>query len=142
LGDYWLPQLVHTRTLAVRIAACVLVFLFTCQFLCSGCGSGGSSQAEKYTPRETRPYPGDEVQKAKNLRDEGMVLLRKAMDADTQDEKNVLAAEARDRYFFPAQGMLDKLKAEYPEYESQMDSLYQLLNEDIMDAIKISGTGG
>jgi hypothetical protein len=93
-------------------------------------------------PQEKKPYPAKEMQEAKSLRDNGALLLREAMEAETQEEKNNLAAEAKDRYFFPAQDILERLRNEYPEHQSQIDSLYQVVNQDIMDAMKITGTGG
>ena len=115
------------------------VFIAT-QFV-AGCSRESPRQYYGDSQPEPKPYPGEEVQRVKDEMDKGLALFSRAIDADTQEEKNSLAREALDRHFYPAQEKLDSLREEYPEHVQSIDSLYQELNRRILDATRMIGTG-
>ena len=120
--------------------AIVCVFMLVFIWSCDG---NEPPRRQYYEPeQEAKPYPGAEVQKAKELMDEGLTLFSDATNADLQEEKDRLARESLDRYYYPAQAILDRLRREYPEHVSSIDALYQELNRRILDANRIIGTGG
>ena len=109
--------------------------------MAAGC-SGGYSSSPRYTQEETKPFPEEKLTEAKNLMDKGALLFKQALNADTQQEKTTLAREAREKYYFPAQDKLDRLKEDYPDNSYEIDRVYQELNRRILDATRMDGIGG
>ena len=105
-----------------------------------GCDSS-QPEMESYEEPAERPFPSEDVNRARVLIEQGSVLYNQAINSMSQDEKDSLANEALDKYFRPAQTILDRLAQEYPEHEGSIDSLRTDLNQKIYGVTKITSFG-
>ncbi len=96
---------------------------------------------ESYEEPAERPFPSEEVTRAKELIDQGSVLYTQAINSMSQDEKDSLANKALDVYFRPAQEILDRLAQEFPEHAGSIDSLQTDLIQKIDGVVKITSFG-
>jgi len=86
-------------------------------------------------------FPSERVAQAKALIDQGSMLYTQAINSMSQDERDSLANEALDKYFRPAQAILDELAQEYPEHAGSIDGMQSDLVQKIDGVIKITGFG-
>jgi len=124
----------------------VNVFLILCFsgnfLLISGCGRDSTSRQQYYqSAPKSRPYPAQQVNRAKSMMDQGYELYRQALNSTDQQEKNALIKDALNNYYYPAQEILQPLTEQYPEHASDIDNLHQLLSQRISSAVRTEGTG-
>jgi len=134
------------RNTTIEIRIClpsVLFALITATMLAvtfCGCESN-EPEMQGYDEPADRPFPSEEVTRAKGLIEQGSVLYTQAINSMNQDEKDSLANEALDSYFRPAQTILDRLAQEYPEHEGSIDGIRTDLNQKIYGVTKITSFG-
>ncbi len=116
-------------------------------FLCAdafGCRRRELPRRERYrSTKKAKPekqFPTSRLDRARDLMNKGKELYAKAIDAESQQEKNALSRQALDYYFFPAQRALEMLIEQYPEHASPIDRLGEELNRSIVAANKMIGT--
>jgi hypothetical protein len=124
----------------LHLSSAASALILAAMLITASCGCESSEPEMEYSggPAE-KPFPSEEVAQAKVLVDQGSVLYTQAINSMDQDERNSLANEALDRYFRPAQEILDRLAQEYPEHAGSIDSLQTELVRKIDGAIKITG---
>jgi hypothetical protein len=125
----------------IRFTAIILLVCVSILFILSlGCGRDDSPRRQYYqSAQKKRPYPAQQVNRAKDMMDQGYELYRQALNSTEQQEKNALIDEALNKYYFPAQETLEQTKAKYPEHASDIDSLHQVLSQRISDAVRTTG---
>lgn len=126
--------------LHLRIFASALIPGVVLALAVWGCG-GSEPEYEEYGEPDDRPFPSEEVNRAKELIDKGSVLYTQAVNSMSQDERDSLANEAMDKYFRPAQAILERLAEEYPEHAGSIDGMQHDLMQKIDGVIKITGFG-
>jgi hypothetical protein len=126
--------------LHLRFLVSALITGLVLAFAACGCDSS-EPEYEEYGEPADRPFPSEEVNRAKGLIDQGSVLYTQAVNSMSQVERDSLANEALDKYFRPAQAILERLAEEYPEHAGSIDGMQHDLMQKIDGVIKITGFG-